>query len=109
MGLAVGGVGGDDVPDVEGDDVGGDEIELVAAVGDSVGGDVAFVGVAALVFGGLDLDADEASFVLDGEVVGGGVSPRAGDAEALLGGAGHKEKLGPLAALFGVADIDSLI
>ncbi len=42
FGLALGGADGDDVPDVGGDDVGGDEIYLIMAVGNTVGGDVAF-------------------------------------------------------------------
>jgi hypothetical protein len=37
IGLASGGADGDDVPDVGGDDVGGDEIYLVTAVGNAVG------------------------------------------------------------------------
>jgi hypothetical protein len=41
----VGGVDGDDEPDGDGDDVGGDEVELVGAVGDAVGVDVTFVSV----------------------------------------------------------------
>jgi hypothetical protein len=57
--LAVGGGEGDDVPDGDGDQVGGDEVELGEAVGDSVGVDVALEGGAALAAGGLDLDAEE--------------------------------------------------
>ena len=63
---------------------------------------MAFVGVAALAGGAFDLDAEEASVVVDGEVVGSGVSPGFGDAESLLGGAGHEAHFGPLSALFGV-------
>ena len=44
----VGGFNGEDVPGVGGDYVGGEEVDLVGAVGDSVGVEVAFVGVAAV-------------------------------------------------------------
>jgi len=71
FGLAVGveaehGLGGadfdgDDVPDVEGDDVGGDEIDVAFGVGDvaaadAVGG-AGFVGSGAEAFGAFNLDA----------------------------------------------------
>jgi hypothetical protein len=49
---------GEDVPGVGGDYVGGEEVDLVGAVGDSVGVEVAFVGVAAVEDGAFDLDAD---------------------------------------------------
>ena len=42
---------------------------------------MAFVGVAAVEDGAFDLDAEEASAVFEGEVVGGHVSPGLGDAE----------------------------
>jgi len=51
---------GDDEPYGDGDDVGGDEVELVGVVGDSVGIDVTFVSVVVLAARGLDLDAEEA-------------------------------------------------
>ena len=54
---------GDDVPDVEGDDVGGDEVDVALGVdgavfADGVGG-AGFVGSGAEGFGALDLDAEE--------------------------------------------------
>ena len=111
---------GDDVPGVGGDYVGGDEVDLVGAVGDSVGGDAAAVGVPAFLLGAFDpfgrfalsgqaLDAAEAGAVFGGEVVGRRVSPGLGDAEAEFGGAGHETELRPLAAGFGVADVHSFI
>ena len=69
-----------------------------------VGVEVAFVGVAAMEDGAFDLDATEASAIVDDEVVGGGVSPRLGDAESELDGASRKAEFGPFAALFGVTD-----
>src|SRR5436305_14013462 len=96
------GVDGDDEPDGNGDDVGGDEVELVGAVGDAVGVDVTFVSVAAVALSGLDLHAQEGGTAAvsvggdDGDVVWGGGSPGTGDGEALLGGAGQEWKRGPL-------------
>ena len=99
----------DDVPDFGFDYVGGYEVYLVVGVGDAVVGYVAFVGASAFVFGALDLDAEEAAVVFDGEVVGGHVSPGLGDGESVLGGAGHETQFGPLAPELGVLDVDSLI
>jgi hypothetical protein len=120
FGLVGDGLDGEDVPGVGGDYVGGDEIDLVGAVGDSVGGDAAAVGVPALLLGAFDpfggcalsgqaLDAAEAAAVVGGEVVGRGVSPGLGDAEAEFGGAGHETKLGPLAAGLGVGNVHPFI
>jgi len=107
--LVVGGFGGNDVPGVGGDDVGSDEVQLVGGIRHSIGGYVAFIRVAAFVLGALDLDAQEASIVFDGEVVAGHVSPRLGDAEAMFGGASHKAQFGPLTPRFGVLDVNPLI
>jgi len=81
------GLDGEDVPGVGGNDPstslrtgsGGDEVDLVGAVGDSVGGDAAAVGVPAFLLGAFDpfdrsalsgqaLDAAEAAAVVGGEV-----------------------------------------
>src|SRR6185437_15545339 len=93
-----GSVGGEDVPGVGGDDVGGDEVELSGKVGAVVGGDVAFERASALMGGGFDLDAEEASVAFESEVVGSGVSPGLGEHEAEFGGAGHEAKLDPFAS-----------
>ena len=105
LSLSVGGADGDDVPGVGGNDVGGDEVEASAGVGRAVGSDVAFIGMSALVAGAFDLDAEEASVVFDGEIVGRHVSPGLGDAEAVLGGASHEAQFGPFAPRFGVRNI----
>ena len=61
---------GNDVPDVPGNDISGNEIDLILGVRLMAGGaEVAGVGVVLLRFGGFDLDAQEVSVVLDGEVV----------------------------------------
>src|SRR6184192_844157 len=59
FGLSVGGMEGDDEPDGDGNDVSGDEVELVRAIGHAVGVNVTFESVAALALGGLDLNAQE--------------------------------------------------
>ena len=76
VGLGVGGGEGKDVEDVGGDDVGGEEVDLVGGVGDAVVVDAAAVGVfLAFLVRAFDLDAEEVSVVVNGEVVGGIVSP----------------------------------
>jgi hypothetical protein len=108
--LAVGGVDGDDEPDGRGDDVGGDEVELVGVVGGAVGVDVTFVSVVVAAARGLHLNAEEvgalAGFGLgdDGDVVGRGVSPGTRDGESLLGSAGHEEEFGPFSLLLVVSE-----
>ena len=101
--------GGNYVPDVGFDCVGGYEVYLVLGVGDAVVCYVTFVGASAFVFGAFDLDAEEVAVVFYGEVVAGHVSPGLGDAESVLGGAGHEAEFGPFAAEFGVLDVDTLI
>ena len=107
--MVVGGGQGEDVEDVWGDYVGGEEVDFVWGVGGAVVVEVAFVGVSAMEDGAFDLDAEEASVVLDGEVVAGHVSPGLGDAESVLGGAGHEAEFGPFAPELGVLDIDTLV
>ena len=107
--LIVDGCGGDYVPGVGFDYVGGYEVDLGGGVGEFVVGYVALVGASAFVFGAFDLNAEKAAVVLDGEVVAGHVSPGLGDAESVLGGAGHETQFGPLAPELGVLDVDSLI
>jgi len=85
---------GDDVPDVERDYVGGDEIDVAlgvdgAAFASGVGGS-SFVGIGAEGVGALDLDAEEVDgglgAVVEDEVVALGVSPGFGYGEAALAG-----------------------
>jgi len=102
--LAVGGFDGEDVPGIGGDYVGGDEVDVAGRVGDSVGVEVAFVGVAAVEDGAFDLDAAEAAAVVGDEVVGCGVSPGFRYAELQFQGSGDETELRPFAARFRVAD-----
>jgi hypothetical protein len=55
---------GEDVEDVGGNHVDGEEVDLVGGVGDAVVVEVAFVGVAAVEDGAFDLDAEEVALVV---------------------------------------------
>src|SRR5258708_1951976 len=111
----------DDVPDVERDDVGGDEIDIAfgvdgAAFADGVGG-AGFVGVGAEAVGALDLDAKKfdpsaslrAGFrlraVVEDEVVALAVSPGFGDGEAALAGLIEEGGFGTLSGALGVGAV----
>jgi hypothetical protein len=83
---------GDYVPDVFGDYVGGEVIEVSALVGQAAGGvDVAAVAsLGAAGGGGLDLHAHEVSVDFYDGVVAGGVSPGIENLEAVFGGCGYE-------------------
>jgi len=99
--------GRDDVPEVFGDDVNCDEIEVSALVAAAGGADVAFVvSFGAAGSGGFNLHADEASVDFDDRVVAGGVSPGMENLEAVFGGGGDELQFGPLAAAFAILDSD---
>ena len=96
---------GDDVPDVFGDDVGGNEIEIATLVAAPCGADIALVAAfGPAIAGGLDLHADEVSVGFDDRVVAGGVSPGVENLEAVFGGGGDKLQFRPLAAALVVLD-----
>jgi hypothetical protein len=106
IGLGVGGGEGEDVPDVGGDDVGGEEVDLGGSVGDAVVVEAAAVGIfLAALEGAFDLHAEEVAEMVDGEVVGSVVSPGLGEDEAEFGGAEHEAEFGPFAAEFVVRDV----
>ena len=99
--------GRDDVPDVQGDDVGGEEVEVSSFIAAAGGADVAFVAsFGAAVAGGFDLDADEAAVGFDDRVVTGGVSPGMENLEAVFGGGGDELEFGPFATALAVLDPD---
>ena len=83
--------------------------ELGGAVGVVAGGDGADVGVVAHVEGAFDLDAVEVAAVVGDEVVGAGLSPGLGDAEAEFGGGDHETEFGPFSASLGQADVHPFI
>ena len=109
VGLVVGGGEGEDVEGVGGDDVGGEEVDLVEGVGRAVVVEVTFVGVAAVVDGAFHLDAEEVAVVVDGEVVGGAIAAGLGEDESEFGGAELEAEFGPLSAAFGVRDVGALV
>jgi len=90
--------GGEDVPDIFGKDVDGEVVDFTSRVsGLAEGVKLAEIAGAQPHFGGLDLNAEEAAVVLDGDVVARSLSPGLSDVEAEAGGDGHEEKLDPLA------------
>ena len=97
---------GDDVPDVEGHNMGGEEVDVVAGVdgasfADGVGG-AGFVGLGTDGFGGFDLHAPEALSVVENEVVAEAVAPGLGDAESEAGSAVEEGGFGALAGDLGI-------
>jgi len=81
----------DDVPEVQGNYVGGDEIEIPSLVGQASGGaDVAFVALGPQAGGGLDLHAKEVAVGLDDRVITGRIPQRLENFEAVFGGGGDK-------------------
>ena len=100
------GADGEDVPEVEGDDVGDQEIDVAGGIdgagfADGISG-AGFVGVGAEGGGGLDLDADEAASVVEDEVVALAVAPGFGDAESEGTGFVEESGFAAFAAAFGV-------
>lgn len=94
---------GDHVPDIVGDDVADNEIDVTARV--PIFADVAAgmegVSVERAAMCGFDLHAPAAAVDLDDEVVAVALSPRLGDAEAERGGFVEESGFGDLTATFG--------
>ncbi len=93
------GFDGEDVPDVFGDYVADEEVDIVDGVDLAIGSGgfdaVAAFGVAG---GGFDLDAEESAAEVDGGVVAVAVSPGNEDAEVEIGGAGEEGGFGGFSA-----------
>jgi hypothetical protein len=95
----------DYVPEVDGNQIDGENIELAEHITDTgFTDDVASVRSVALEASGFDLHAEVASVVLNANVVAGGIAMRASDAQATRRGASHKAEFGPLAALLASSD-----
>src|SRR5205823_2125792 len=97
---------GQHVPEVERDDVGDEEVDVLGAVNgaafaDGVSG-ASFISVGAETVGGFDLDAEKTASVVEDEVVALGVSPGLSDAEAELAGFVEEGGFGALSTAFGV-------
>ena len=104
---------GDDVPDVERDDMGGDEVDVAlgvngAAFADGVGG-AGFIGVGAEAVGAFDLHAEKFDprlrAVVEDEVVALAVSPGLGDGEAALAGLVEEGGFGTFSGALGVGAV----
>ncbi len=98
---------GEDVPDVERDDVGDEEVDVRgrvnrAAFANGICG-AGFVGAGAETVSGFDLDAEEAAAVVEDEVVAFGVSPGLGHAEAERAGFVEEGGFGALSGALGIA------
>jgi hypothetical protein len=102
------GFDGQDVPDVEGDDVGGEDVDVVGGVGDfalsvdAVAG-LHVVAAGAQDFGALELHAPEAGAGVEDEVVALAVSPGVGDVEAEGFGFEQEGGFGEFSGALGVA------
>ncbi len=98
---------GNDIPEIERDNVGDEEVDVAAGVdGASFAGGVggaSFVGAGAEGAGGFGLDADELASIVEDEVVALTVSPGFGDAEAEAGGSVEEGGFGALSGALGIA------
>lgn len=100
------GFGGEDVPDVERDDVGEEDVDVV----DGVGGFSGLIGVGGLDIvsagahggGALDLSAPQALAGVEDEVVTFAVAPGAGDTEAQRLGLQEKGCFREFSSTFGI-------
>ena len=95
--------GRDQIPDVFGNDVGGEDVDLlerVVTLSVVVGMELAEVSGAGAHGGGLHLNAKIVALVFDADVVGLGISPGLADGEAALGCRRHELQFDPFAALF---------
>jgi hypothetical protein len=91
--------GGKDIPDIFGEDVDGEVVDLFGSVlGPAKAVQLAEVAGSEPHLGGLYLDAQEAAVEFEDDVIAGRLSPGLGDAEAAAVSEGHEEKLRPLAA-----------
>jgi hypothetical protein len=113
MGWGSADLDGDDVPDVEGDDMRGNEIDIAFVIGDVAAADgiggAGFVGVGAEAVGTLDLDAEKFDAglrtVVEDEVVALAVSPGLGDGEAAVAGLVEKSGFGTFSGARGVGTV----
>jgi hypothetical protein len=101
-------IGGQDVPDVERDDVGYQDVDIFGGVDDFAfavdavdGLDVVAAG--AQDFGAFQLDAPEAGAGIEDEIVALAVSPGLGDAEAQDSGFEHEGGFGEFSGALGIA------
>jgi hypothetical protein len=104
---------GDDVPEIERDYVGGDEVDVVLGVDGapfarSVGG-AGFVRAHADGFSALDLNAVEALSVVEDKVVAAAVAPGLGDTESHVEGAGEECGFGGFSGELGIFPVVGMV
>src|SRR5262249_54037885 len=89
-----------DVPEIEWNDVGGNEVDVIFGVdGASFAGGVSgagFVGPCADAFSAFDLNAVETFSIVEDEVVAAAVAPGLGDSKSHVDGAGKEGGFGAL-------------
>jgi len=97
---------GHDVPEILRNDVGDEEVDLVAGVGGFPSGSLHAVAGFGVAPSGLDLDAEESVAGVEDEVVAFAVAPGLGDGEAEAGSFGEKSGLGGFSAPFARGEAD---
>ena len=104
------GEGGDghDVPEIFGNDVGDEEVDLVAGVSGFPSSGLHAVAGFGVALGGFDLDAEESVAEVEDEVVALAVSPGLGDGKAEAGSFGEEGGFGNFSAAFAGGDADGL-
>jgi len=102
------GSNGDDVPEIFGNDVGDEKVDLVASVRGFPSGGLHAVAGFGVALGGFDLDAEESVAEGEDEVVAFAVSPGFGDGKAEAGSFGEEGGFGNFSAAFAGGDADGL-
>lgn len=97
----------DEVPGFLGDDVAGEEVNMLGSVLPSVvvGSELTAISGVDAVAGGLDLDSYDAGAEIEGDVEGLGVSPGLEDRETAAKGFGNELGFDPFAAFFEVSEL----
>ena len=97
----------DDVPGLLGDDVAGEEVNMLGGVLPAVvvGSELTAVSGVDAVTGGLNLNSDDAGAEIEGDVEGLGVSPGLEDRETAAEGFGYELGFDPFAAFFEVPEL----
>jgi hypothetical protein len=96
---------GQDVPDVDRDEVDSEKIDAAFGIGPAAGpGEVAGEGAAAMEGGGLCLHAQEAAIHVNADVIGGRIAVWLEDSESHLARPRHEAEFSPLALFFAGAE-----
>lgn len=101
------GLDGDDVPDVFGNDVGREEVDVVFGVVVALAAAADYVLAKTRGAGAFHLDAPKCSTGADQDIVGIALSPRFGDTEIEAGSSGDEFRLGGFSATLTVGTANS--